>query len=136
MVSLMKKRIRVVCAIIFKEDESVCITQRNDSLLSGLWEFPGGKVEIGEDDNEALVREIQEELEVSIEVKNHYHTTTYEYPECIVTLVSFVVKTEHIVTHSHVHKQVLYVPIGDLCGYSFAPADIEIVNKLCQKVTT
>jgi 8-oxo-dGTP diphosphatase len=132
----MKKNLQVVCAIMFDKDNNVCITQRNDPLLSGLWEFPGGKIEIGESENDALVREIKEELDVNIWVEKHFITTTHEYPDVTITLISYICTSDSIVTHSHVHKQVLYAPIGELSSYSFAPADIPIVEKLGQIVTT
>ena len=132
----MKNNIQVVCAIIFDKNNHVCITQRDDSLLSGLWEFPGGKIEIGENDEDALVREIQEELGTNIRVEKHFTTSSYEYPDVTVTLISYICSSDYVVTHSHVHKQVLYVAIDELSTYSFAPADIPIVKKLGHMATT
>lgn len=128
----MKKNIRVVCAIIFDKDRRVCITQRNDSALSGKWEFPGGKVEVGESDTKALIREIQEELETPIIVEKYFMTSVYEYPDFIVTLAAYFSSSHQVITHSSVHQQIIYVPIGELCAYSFAPADISIVHELIQ----
>ncbi len=132
----MKKNIQVVCAILFDKNNHLCITQRNDSLLSGLWEFPGGKIEIGESDEDALIREIKEELGTNIRVGKHFMTTSYEYPDITITLISYICTSDSIVTYSHVHKQVRYVPIDELSNYSFAPADIPIVKKLGHMATT
>lgn len=104
--------------------------------MAGLWEFPGGKVESTESDAFALEREIIEELDVSIEVGKHFMTTSFEYPDFAITLVSYLCTSHQIITHSHVHQGVLYVPIGELCAYFFAPADIPIVEKLVLKSTT
>ena len=73
------KTIEVVAAIIIKEDH-VFATQRGYGEFQGWWEFPGGKIEAGESPEEALVREIHEELDAEIEVGNLLETVEWDYP--------------------------------------------------------
>lgn len=73
------KTIEVVAAVIMK-DKQVLATQRGYGDLQGRWEFPGGKIEAGEDHTTALSREIQEELDVSIVVGEFLTTIEYDYP--------------------------------------------------------
>ena len=73
------KTIEVVAAVILK-DKQVLATQRGYGDLQGSWEFPGGKIEAGEDHTTALSREIQEELDVSIVVGEFLTTVEYDYP--------------------------------------------------------
>ena len=73
------KTIEVVAAVIL-QDKQVLATQRGYGDLQGRWEFPGGKIEAGEDHTTALSREIQEELDVSIVVGEFLTTVEYDYP--------------------------------------------------------
>ena len=74
------KTIKVVAAII-RKDKSVFATQRGYGDYKDWWEFPGGKVEPGETPEEALVREIREELDTDIAVENYLTTVEHDYPE-------------------------------------------------------
>ena len=73
------KKVKVVAAII-KKDNKILATQRGYGEFEGLWEFPGGKVEQGETKEEALIREIKEELNADIEVEKYALTLEYQYP--------------------------------------------------------
>ena len=78
------KHIHVVAALIFRTTQDnkrqVLATQRGYGDFAGGWEFPGGKIEPNETPENALIREIQEELAAKIHVKNHIHTIEYDYP--------------------------------------------------------
>lgn len=74
------KTINVVAAVIRDEDK-VLATVRGYGEYKGWWEFPGGKIESGETPNEALVREIQEELDIHIEINEYITTVEYDYPQ-------------------------------------------------------
>ena len=73
------KTIRVVAAVI-RDGEKIFATMRGYGDFRGLWEFPGGKVEAGETPQQALVREIQEELAVTVQVGERLDTVEYDYP--------------------------------------------------------
>ena len=74
-----KKNIKVVAAVI-KNGNKIYATQRGYGEFKGGWEFPGGKIEQGETSQEALVREIEEELETKIKVNDLIDTIKYDYP--------------------------------------------------------
>ena len=79
------KKIEVVAAIIVKE-KKVFATQRGYGEFKDGWEFPGGKIELGESSEEALVREIREELDVDIKVGRLLETVEYDYPRFHLTM--------------------------------------------------
>jgi 8-oxo-dGTP diphosphatase len=86
-----KKQIEVVAAIIEHNGETLCV-QRGESKLdyiSHKWEFPGGKIETGETAEQALRREIQEELKIAIEVRELVLTTDHEYPDFHIRIHGF-----------------------------------------------
>ena len=85
----MKKQIEVVGAIIFNDDKVLC-AQRNENMsLPLMWEFPGGKIEKGESEIEALKREISEEMLCDLEVGDKVTSTSYEYDFGIVNLHTY-----------------------------------------------
>lgn len=79
------KTINVVAAII-KDDNKIFATQRGYGEFQGGWEFPGGKIEEGETKEEALIREIKEELDTEIQVGEHVYTVEYDYPKFHLTM--------------------------------------------------
>ena len=80
-----RKTIHVAAAVIHRGDE-IFVTQRGYGEYKDWWEFPGGKVENGETPEEALVREIREELDTSIEVEEFLTTVEYDYPAFHLTM--------------------------------------------------
>ena len=83
------KKIEVVAAIIIKDGE-VFATQRGYGEFKNWWEFPGGKIEVGECPKAALVREIKEELDAEIEVGELLHTVEWDYPDFHLTMHCFI----------------------------------------------
>ena len=89
----MKKVVDVVGAIIENEKEEIlCALRSKNMSLANFWEFPGGKIEQGETVKEAIVREIHEELDCTIEFIEIFNDNTYEYDEIIVNLVTIKCK--------------------------------------------
>lgn len=129
----MKKTITVVAAIIFNEDQTkILATHRHNHVnQGGLWEFPGGKVETGESDFDALRRELQEELDIDIEMAEPFmelaHTT---YPQYDVYLKTFIVKEFHGQPKPNFAQDMRWIPVNKLTDYPFPEANEVIIKKL------
>lgn len=120
----------VTAAIILK-DGKVLIAQREDNdKLAGKWEFPGGKIEVGETPRECLKREINEELGVEVEVLEPFGESIYEYENGIIKLIAFWCRWTVGEFSNRVHSQIHWVYPAELDRYEFAPADVPLVEKL------
>lgn len=130
----MKKTVHVVGAIIENDKKEIFCALRSPVMtLANYWEFPGGKIEPGETPEQALAREIIEELNCSIEVGKKVEDTTYEYEKVIVRLETYKAK---LVTGEPValeHAETKWVPREQLLQLNFAPADIPAVEKLIRE---
>lgn len=126
--------IDVVAAIIKDSKGNILIAQRNlKKSQGGLWEFPGGKVEPNETKEKALIREIKEELDMDIKVDSLFDENKFSYPEKVINLIAFNCSMLNNNYKSLEHEKVEWVTINELDNYEFAPADINIVNKLKQE---
>lgn len=125
------KSISVVAAIIFDEQGRIFATQRGYGEWKDWWEFPGGKIEPGETPQQALQREIHEELDTSIEVGELLRTINYDYPTFLLTLHCFKCK----LTDSHItlleHEASRWLKPNELQSVKWLPADEEIIEELC-----
>src|SRR5690606_17237058 len=120
----------VTCAIIIQHGK-ILICQRSDTMdLPLKWEFPGGKVEPGEDDGRTIVREIKEELHVDTEVAERWEPVEYTYPTCPIKLVPFVARVAGGELRREEHVAARRVAVDELGQYDWAPADIPIVEKV------
>ena len=88
----MKKNIHVVGAVIIEDDKILCAQRGPSKSLPLKWEFPGGKIEAGETPQEALSREIKEEMQCKVEIGDQVEHTVYEYDFGIVHLTTFYCK--------------------------------------------
>ncbi|NJP36222.1 (deoxy)nucleoside triphosphate pyrophosphohydrolase [Alkalicoccus luteus] len=132
----MKKRVKVVAAVIENsEKELLCALRSNDMSLPNVWEFPGGKVENGEDFGTALEREIKEELHCSIRAGELLHTHVHEYEKAIVELNCLSAVIEKGEPHASEHAKLLWLPKENLTSLQWAPADIPAVDFLTTKVS-
>lgn len=124
-----RKRIHVVAAVIVNEGK-VFATQRGYGEWQGWWEFPGGKMEAGETPEQALVREIREELDAQITVDHYLMTVDYDYPKFHLTMDCFTchVAAGHLTLLEH--SAAKWLPAGQLRSVKWLPADLEIVEKL------
>ncbi len=126
-----------VSAAIIKKEGKVLIAQRNRNKSQGLkWEFPGGKVEADETAKESLIREIKEELNIDIEVKEKFGENVFEYPAGSIRLIAFNAEWVSGDLKILEHEKVEWVTIDNLNNYDFSPADIYFVEKLkeCNKL--
>jgi 8-oxo-dGTP diphosphatase len=123
------KKIEVVAAVILKAGEYFA-TQRGYGEFEGLWEFPGGKIEPGENCDEALKREIQEELGVNIAVDEFLCTTDYDYPSFHLTMHCYLCSIESGNIELREHKSARWLTAETLDSVEWLPADRAVVEKL------
>lgn len=123
------KTIEVVAAII-KRDNEYFATQRGYGDFAGGWEFPGGKIEPGETPQQALVREIKEELDAEIIVGDLVETVEYDYPKFHLTMHCFLCElaSDHIVLLEH--EAAKWLSISELDSVDWLPADMGLISKL------
>lgn len=123
------KTIEVVASIIIKNDK-ILATKRGYGEFVNMWEFPGGKIEYGEAKEDALRREIKEELDVAISIHSFLATIEYDYP------------LFHLIMHCYIcsiasgeltlieHKDAKWLSIDQLDTVAWLPADIEVLDKI------
>ena len=98
--------------------------------MAGKWEFPGGKVEDGEMASDALVREIEEELQCGIEVGNPLPEVIHHYSECSIRLLPFCCRLHPGVIHLRDHSELRWVALSDCECLDWAQADIPVWQSL------
>lgn len=123
------KTIRVVAAIIL-DDDKVFATQRGYGEFKDGWEFPGGKIDKGETPEEALVREIKEELDTEIEVINLLDTIEYDYPNFHISMDCFICKIRSGTLVLKEHESAKWLTKEELYSVDWLPADLELIPKI------
>ncbi|WP_342599817.1 8-oxo-dGTP diphosphatase MutT [Psychrobacillus sp. FSL H8-0483] len=130
----MKKSVHVVGAIIENENKEIfCALRGPEMSLANYWEFPGGKIEVGETPEEALQREINEEFNCSITVGEKVEDTTYEYEKVIVRLETYMATLLKGKPIALEHSDTKWVTRDNLHKLNFAPADIPAVEKIVKE---
>ena len=123
--------IEVVAALIWQSGKFM-ICQRPENKARGLlWEFVGGKVEVGETKEEALVRECREELSVTLSVGDKFCDVTHTYPDLTVHLTVFNATISEGVPQMIEHNDIKWITPDEIGKYDFCPADVEILEKIC-----
>lgn len=123
------KTIRVVAAIII-DDGKVFATQRGYGEFKDGWEFPGGKIDAGETPEEALIREIKEELETEVEVKELLDTVEYDYPNFHLSMDCFICKIKSGDLVLKEHEAAKWLSQDELDSVEWLPADIMLIEKI------
>ena len=123
------KRIEVVAAIIRKEGR-IFATQRGYGEWKDWWEFPGGKMEPGETSEEALKREIREELSTEIRVDDLLCTVEYDYPKFHLTLHCYLCSLVTEALHLNEHEAARWLANDELDSVKWLPADLEVIEKM------
>ena len=119
----------VSCAIIEDRDGNVLATQRSPTMSLPLkWEFPGGKVEPNETPEQAIMREIMEELNIEIEIKSRLEEVIHEYPTFNITLIPFICNYIAGELKLYEHNQFLWLSPDTLLDLDWAAADVPIVK--------
>jgi len=123
------KHITVVAAVIEKQGKILCVQRGVSSLhyISEKWEFPGGKIELGETEEEALLREIKEELEMEIVVEKKIGTLTHQYPDFLLTMHAFHCTSKQEPTLTE-HIAFRWLNIRELKNIDWAAADVPVVR--------
>lgn len=128
------KKVEVVAAVILYEDKILCVQRPEHKLdyISKKYEFPGGKIEEGESQEEALKREIIEELDMVIAVQSLIVTVIHPYPDFELTMHAYhcQCKNQTLTLNEHIDAQ--WLTIDALSELDWAAADIPIVQKLIQ----
>ena len=129
----MKKHIDVVAAIFIDEQKRIfCAQRKNKGELALKWEFPGGKIEEGELPEEALKREILEELNILSSNIKPFMTVFHSYQTFDITLQSFICEGSFNELILNDHENVQWVKIKELLKYDWADADLPIVRKIIE----
>lgn len=123
------KKIEVVAAIIIR-DGKVFATQRGYGEWKDWWEFPGGKIEAGECPQEALVREIREELDAEIEVGELIETVEWDYPAFHLTMHCFICSLVSESMHLNEHEASAWLTRETLHSVKWLPADEGLILKI------
>ena len=122
----------VVAALIWK-DNKFMICQRPAHKARGLlWEFVGGKVELGETKEQALIRECREELAVTLSVGDVFMDVTHEYPDLTVHLTLFNATIVEGELQKLEHNDIQWIAPSEISNYDFCPADVEILRKIIE----
>ena len=128
------KSIEVVAAIIRKGDK-IFATQRGYGDWKDWWEFPGGKMEAGETAEEALVREIREELSTEITIDKFLNTVDYDYPQFHLTLHCFMCSLKSQALHLNEHEAARWLDKNSIHQVKWLPADEEILPLITRELT-
>lgn len=123
------KEIKVVAAIIVK-DGRLFATQRGYGDYKDWWEFPGGKIEPGETPEQALKREIKEELDTEINVGDHLITVEYDYPKFHMTMGCYLCSVVSGKLTLLEHEAAKWLGPDELTSVKWLPSDIEVVEKI------
>ena len=125
------KTIRVVAAIIV-ENGRVFATQRGYGDFKDGWEFPGGKIEAGESPEQALVREIREELDTEIRVERLLRTAEWDYPTFHLSMDCFICKIESGDLHLREHEAARWLDLEHLNDVDWLPADLQLIPEIAK----
>lgn len=123
------KIIKVAAAIIQREGR-IFATQRGYGEFKDGWEFPGGKIEPGETRQQALVREIREELDTEIEVGELFDTVEYDYPQFHLTMYCFLCKVKSGSLVLKEHEAARWLDRETVDSVQWLPADVGLIEKL------
>lgn len=123
------KTVKVVAAII-KNGDKVFATQRGYGEFAGGWEFPGGKIEAGETPQQALIREIKEELDTEIEVGEFVNTVEYDYPKFHLTMRCYICEVKSGDLTLKEHSSAKWLTKDTLNSVDWLPADIGLIEEL------
>ena len=120
----------VVAALIWDKDKFMICQRPATKARALLWEFVGGKVEPGETKEQALIRECQEELAITLNVGSEFMAVMHEYPDISVHLTLFNATISEGVPQKLEHNDIRWITVNEISQYKFCPADEAILQRL------
>lgn len=127
------KKVNVVAAIIVK-DNRILATQRGYGEFINQWEFPGGKIEAGETKQEALIREVKEELNVLIQIEKFAINIKYQYPNFFLDMDCYMASIIEGKIELLEHNNAKWLTVDELDSVNWIPADIQIIDHLKEEL--
>lgn len=127
------KTINVAAAII-RDGNKILSCQRGYGEFKDGWEFPGGKLEPGETGEQAIVREIQEELEVTIGNLEYLCTVEHDYETFHLSMQCYLAKIKSGEFKEHAHEDVRWLSVEEIWNVDWLPADVKVVEELLKKI--
>ena len=133
MESAPRRRINVVAGLIFRDGRLLACQRHEKSAFPLKWEFPGGKVESGESDADALRRELKEELGISVNAMTFFHEHEHAYPDGPDVLLRFfkIMAFDQVVTNL-VFQRIEWLDLSELADRDFLEGDIPLIKILAQ----
>ena len=128
--------VEVVAALIWDQERFMICQRPSQKARGDLWEFVGGKVEPGETKPQALVRECQEELDVTVTVGEPYMDVTHIYPDITIHLTLFHASIARGTPRLLEHQDIRWITADKIKNFPFCPADEEILEKLAHDYQT
>lgn len=121
---------QVVCAVVLHEGKVLCVQKGRTryDYISFKWEFPGGKVEVGESPSEAIKRELLEELSLEVRILRRLGESDYSYPDFDITLEAFLCETDNCDYRLKEHQSDCWKPLSSLRELDWCAADVSIVD--------
>ena len=132
----MTQRLHVVGAVIVNNERVLAAKRGPGGSLPHMWEFPGGKIEDGESPQEALVREIGEELLVDVRVGEEIVSTTHDYEFGVVTLTTYYCELRSGTPRLTEHAALRWLTPDELSSVEWAPADVPAVERVRSDLRT
>ena len=125
--------VEVVAALIWDKDKFMICQRPAHKARALLWEFVGGKVEPGETKEQALIRECQEELAITLSVGDVFMDVVHEYPDITVHLTLFNATISNGIPQKLEHNDIKWITAEEIDQFDFCPADTEILVQLKQQ---
>ncbi|WP_109852844.1 (deoxy)nucleoside triphosphate pyrophosphohydrolase [Aquimarina sp. AU58] len=127
--------IKVVCGIIYNDNKILICRRKPEKSLGGYWEFPGGKVEENESNEESLIRELKEELEMEVNIESFFKSSEHTYENFTIELIAYICNFVSSSFKLTDHDRYEWIEPNELLDWKLAPADIPIAQELIIKLT-